>query len=219
MREIGLEGPVKTQAYRMDFSGCMSWWNLGAGAYIRWTCGSPHWQRTSKCAGGAHWSIDVEMLYLTGRLCLFSITAECSVWKLVAWDGMLRGLHHTLRLTCFSTFFSSMGYCILFAWTEQAVCVAESLWSHHPERVHGAATAAFLLENRETEWNLAIVESPHSGMTRGIKVNLFPLFLRMYLFPNKSGDMDLVIFMTCEVFFSEVINGNVLYFKRISFFK
>ena len=29
----------------------------------------------------------------------------------------------------------------------------------------------------------------------------------MYLFPNKSGDMDLVIFMTPEVFFSEVING------------
>lgn len=34
------------------------------------------------------------------------------------------------------------------AWTEQAVCVAESLWSHHPERVHGAATAAFLLEKQ-----------------------------------------------------------------------
>lgn len=37
------------------------------------------------------------------------------------------------------------------AWNEQAVHVAESLWGCHPERVHCAAAAAFLLENHETE--------------------------------------------------------------------
>ena len=106
----------------MDFSGCMSWWNLGAGAYKMNLWFSTLGQRTSKCAGGAHWSIDVEMLYLTGRLCLFFYHSTGSVWKVVAWDGMLRGLHHTLRLTCFSTFFSSMGYCILFVHGLSKLC-------------------------------------------------------------------------------------------------
>lgn len=109
----------------MGFSGYVSWWNLGAGAYKMNLCFSTLGQRTSKCASGAHWSIDVEM-YLTGRLCLFFYHSTGSVWKLVAWDGMLRGLRHSLRLTCFSTFFSSMGYCILFVHGLSKLCA----WLH-----------------------------------------------------------------------------------------
>lgn len=136
---------------------------------------------------------------------------------------MLSEASITLRPTCPSPLsFPAWATAFFRAWTEQAVCVAESLWSHHPERVHGkAATAAFLLENRENRMKFGYQESPYSGMTRGIKVNLFLISLLMYLFPNKSGDMDLVIFMTPEVFFSEVINGKCPFILgfNFSFFK
>ena len=127
-------------------------------------------QRTSKCAGGAHWSIDVEMLYLTGRLYLsfyhstgsnvvsdrevmsvfLSQHRLCLKGSCMGWNAQRPPSHSQTHLLLHFLFQHGLLHSFR-ARTEQAVCVAESLWSHHPERVHGAATAAFLLENRETE--------------------------------------------------------------------
>ena len=63
-------------------------------------------------------------------------------------------------------------------------------------------------------------ESPYSGMTRRIKVHVFPFISRIHMFPSKWGHVGLAIFMNPLTFFSQVLNGrcNVIWGFNISFF-
>ena len=132
----------------------------------------------------------------------FSQGSEWAFTKFLTRDEIVRGLRHTLRLICFFTSFSSMGYCILFMhdWANGAPGWI-AMGSPPRGGVHSTAAAAFLLENYEAEWYWAVKRVPlYQVLLDGQKWSLPIYFLHTHPFLNKWGNRDIVIFINSGEF-------------------
>lgn len=202
----------------MDFSGCLSCRNSGQCEPARWTCHSPHLcQRTSQCAGRAHLSSNVEMCQ-TGRvMSVFSITGQALFEKLVAWDGILRAYctpKSPASPPCFPAWATASFSCMEWASCARGwIAVGLPPWA-----CPLCCCCCFSPGKPWDRMKFGCRESPYSGMTRGLKGNLFPFIsLLTHLFPNKRGNMDLAIFINPETFFSKVLNGRCHFILGFNF--